>query len=228
MGEMSRLCSAIVLSAALASPVLASDTSRVFVYRYREFTGGGHSPSVYCDGVESARLENGRWFVLTLPPGKHSFDLRSKQQPPFDVETESGQDYFFRLDYGAGKLVPVSFEQGSSEIQKYKQLDPVKVRDYSRVAPQGYALTFIRPPTSSSPSSPAQPSPQTDNPPEVQPLKNSDVVALKTAGMGDEVIIAKIKSSATHFSLSTDDLIQLKKAEVSETVIKAMIEAGKH
>ena len=57
------------------------------------------------------------------------------------------------------------------------------------------------------------------------PLSNSDVIALKGAGLSDDLVIAKIKSSPAKYSLNTDDLIALKKANLSEDVIAAMISA---
>jgi hypothetical protein len=57
------------------------------------------------------------------------------------------------------------------------------------------------------------------------PLANADITALKEAGLSDELVIAKIKSSPANYSLNTDDLIGLKKATISEGVIAAMIEA---
>ena len=57
-------------------------------------------------------------------------------------------------------------------------------------------------------------------------LNNDSVVALVSAGLGDEAVIAKIKASPAQYRLSTDDLIALKKSGVSGPVIAAMIEAG--
>ena len=44
-------------------------------------------------------------------------------------------------------------------------------------------------------------------------------------GLGDDVIIARIKASATRFTLSDDDLANLKKAGVSDAVVAAMIQS---
>lgn len=57
-------------------------------------------------------------------------------------------------------------------------------------------------------------------------LNNDSVVALVEAGLGDEAVIAKIKASPAQYSLSTSDLIALKKRGVTGPVIAAMIEAG--
>ncbi len=53
-------------------------------------------------------------------------------------------------------------------------------------------------------------------------LTDEDVIKLVKAGMGDSVIIAKIKNSRTKFDTSPDSLIQLKQLGVSEAVLEAM------
>lgn len=56
-------------------------------------------------------------------------------------------------------------------------------------------------------------------------LTNQSILDLIKAGMGDEVVIAKIKVSPTQFNMSTDHIIALKQAGVSGPVIAAMIGA---
>src|SRR5258707_9599036 len=45
------------------------DKARVFVYRYKQFVGSALEPSVYCDENQLARMDNGRFFIVELPPG---------------------------------------------------------------------------------------------------------------------------------------------------------------
>jgi hypothetical protein len=59
-------------------------------------------------------------------------------------------------------------------------------------------------------------------------LTNEDVLRLIDGGLGEEVIIAKIQRSRTGFRVRTDDLIQLKKAGVSDRILTAMIGAATH
>ncbi len=56
-----------------------------------------------------------------------------------------------------------------------------------------------------------------------QQLTKEDVAKLAAAGVGDEVIICKIKAAGAVFDLSTDDILTLKQAKVSDTVIAAML-----
>ncbi len=57
-------------------------------------------------------------------------------------------------------------------------------------------------------------------------LTNEDVVKLVQAGIGDSVIIAKIKNSRTKFDTSPDTLIRLKHLGVSDAVLEAMAQAA--
>ena len=57
----------------------------------------------------------------------------------------------------------------------------------------------------------------------VPPLGIEDVKALAKSGVGDDLIISQIRSSATVYHLGTADVIALKTAGVSEKVIDYMI-----
>lgn len=57
-------------------------------------------------------------------------------------------------------------------------------------------------------------------------LNNSSVIALIKIGLGDEAVIAKIKSSEAEYDTSTDALIALKGQGASSAVIAAMIDAA--
>ena len=51
----------------------------------------------------------------------------------------------------------------------------------------------------------------------------ADVVKLLEAGVGEDVVIAKIKQEGKGFDLSTDDMLELKKAGATSAVLKAMM-----
>ena len=57
-------------------------------------------------------------------------------------------------------------------------------------------------------------------------LTNEDIVRLSQAGLGAEVILTKIKASATRFDTSVEQLLALKDAGVEDDVIAAMVNAG--
>ncbi len=54
-------------------------------------------------------------------------------------------------------------------------------------------------------------------------MTKDDVIALARAKVSDDIILAQIKSSDSHFHLSTQDIVDLAKAGVSDKVIDAMI-----
>jgi len=56
------------------------------------------------------------------------------------------------------------------------------------------------------------------------PLTNADVITLKAAGLGDELVIDKIKASPAGYRLDAADLVQLKQSGLSDALIGAMIQ----
>lgn len=63
--------------------------------------------------------------------------------------------------------------------------------------------------------------------PNSKPMTNEDVLSLKSAGLSDELIVAKIKSSPGDYRLETADLIALKKAGLSDSIISSMMQVWK-
>ncbi len=55
-------------------------------------------------------------------------------------------------------------------------------------------------------------------------MDNARIIQMAQKGLGDDVIIARIKAGATKFALSDDDLAALKKQGVSDAVVAAMIQ----
>jgi len=56
-------------------------------------------------------------------------------------------------------------------------------------------------------------------------LTNADIIGLRQAGFGDEVIVAKITTSPAAYSLAPTEMVALKRAGVSDRVITAMVAA---
>jgi hypothetical protein len=56
-------------------------------------------------------------------------------------------------------------------------------------------------------------------------MNNDEVITLAKAGLNPALIVGKIKTSKTNFDLSTDSLIKLKQAGVTDDVVAAMLEA---
>jgi len=61
-------------------------------------------------------------------------------------------------------------------------------------------------------------------PPPEKPMTVQEVIKLAKAGYSDDLIIVQIQKKQQHFNLTTDQLVQLKTAHVSERVVKYMID----
>lgn len=122
---------------ATAKPAETSSTEAkptIYFYRIKQFTGSGLEPSVYCDEKELARMDNGRYFGVTLAPGKHICRMGDKQTG-FEIDVKEGQSYYARISIdagfwkGRGRLTLLPPEQGGFEIKKVKLLSASKVRN---------------------------------------------------------------------------------------------------
>ncbi len=56
-------------------------------------------------------------------------------------------------------------------------------------------------------------------------MTNNEVITLAKAGLNSSIIVNKIRTSKSNFDLSTDSLIALKKAGVSDEIVTTMLEA---
>lgn len=61
---------------------------------------------------------------------------------------------------------------------------------------------------------------------QAQSITVDQVIAMTKADLGDEAIVAKIKSDGKSFDLSTDEMISLRQNGVSSAVIAAMLSSG--
>ncbi len=57
-------------------------------------------------------------------------------------------------------------------------------------------------------------------------LTNESIVTLALAGFDESFIVERIQTSRTSFSTNVDDLVALKKAGISEDLIRAMLAPG--
>ena len=117
----------------------SSDLAQVFIYRYREMFGFANRPSVYCNDIELARIQNGRFFMATLEPGHYS--CRSNEREVVaEFDAEAGDVYFLRVQIverflGArGRLLPMNPFQAVADLQRLEPLDADQIRDVTRVS----------------------------------------------------------------------------------------------
>lgn len=59
---------------------------------------------------------------------------------------------------------------------------------------------------------------------QTKPMTVQDVIKLSKAGLGDDIIIQQLRKKNQRFDLSTDQLLQLKAASVSDRVIQVMLD----
>jgi len=127
---------------AVASPdapvVKTTDNALIYFYRIKQFAGSALEPSVFCDEKELARMDNGRYFGVTLTPGKHICSMGDKQTG-FEIDVKSGEEYYARITIdtgfwkGRGRLTLMQKEQGAFELKKVKPLSADKVKNRSMV-----------------------------------------------------------------------------------------------
>jgi hypothetical protein len=121
------------------APTVVSDAKpRIYFYRIKQFAGSALEPTVYCDEKELARMDNGRYFVVTLDPGKHTCRMGDKQTG-FEVDMKTGEEYYAKISIeagvfkGRGRLTLLAKEQGAFELKKVKLLGADKVKDKTLV-----------------------------------------------------------------------------------------------
>jgi len=111
----------------------ATEPATVFIYRPSKLMGKALEPSVFVDGTELARMDNGRYFALKLPPGKHLIHMTSDKKG-YALDMGPGQSYFFRIGIemgmlkGRGKITLDDSERAVEEIKKLTFLDQDKIK----------------------------------------------------------------------------------------------------
>ena len=93
---------------------------------------------MYCDGVQLARLDNGRYFAIEFDPGRHSCKSNHKQSQ-LELDLRAGEIFYIRMEMEPGvfkpkgRLIPVGKTRGPIELRHTRPLSPEKVKDKKRV-----------------------------------------------------------------------------------------------
>ena len=125
--------------AASGGPASGETKALVYVYRKKNFNSRNMQPSVYVDGEEVARMDDGKFFIIKLNPGKHNVEV-NKGHSGAEIEMKAGEHYYFRVDIkpgflkGRSEITYMQKEQGSLEVQKMNPLEDKWIKDKSRVA----------------------------------------------------------------------------------------------
>jgi hypothetical protein len=99
----------------------------VIVYRPKKLAHWALKPSVYVDGRQVARLQDGRYFTVKLRPGHYTFTSTAKA-PSLEVDIKSGEHQYLEMIMvpgwpWKGRLVPVSAGDGNVAIQTLRASD---------------------------------------------------------------------------------------------------------
>lgn len=111
----------------------------IYVYRTSKAVGAALEPSVFCDGVEVARMDNGRFFMLKLEPGEHRIHMTDKNKR-VDLKLGRGETAYVRVKIefgmmkGRGTVSLADEEDAVKEIKKLKPLGEDKIKDRTMVA----------------------------------------------------------------------------------------------
>jgi hypothetical protein len=103
-------------------------TSTLVFYRPKRYWGSALTPTVMVNGAETARLDNGRFFVVTLPAGKFKIESSMKHDP-LEVEVAPGKTQYFEMVIlagtwkGGGRLIPTAEADAKDQVKKLKALD---------------------------------------------------------------------------------------------------------
>ena len=114
-------------SLSVAQAALAQD-STVVVFRRSDFTGSALKPSIYVDGNQAARLENGRYLSLQVAPGKHSFGSSAKKDARLEVDVKPSETLYLEMIIltgwnRGGRLIPAGQEDAMSALARLKAQD---------------------------------------------------------------------------------------------------------
>ncbi len=118
-GASDKVIAALIAKAAQPTPApahagtgstchaLNGPKATVHFYRYKQYVGSALRPSVYCDGAELGRIDNGRYLDVKISAGPHTFYSEDKQAGAV-MTLEPGKDYFLRTDLqeGFGRALP--------------------------------------------------------------------------------------------------------------------------
>jgi hypothetical protein len=118
---------------AAATPARAEGKAVVFVYRPGKLVGKALEPSVFCDGVEVGRMDNGRYFVLLVDPGEHRIHM-TQDNKRVDFKLGAGEAAFVRIKIvmgmmkGRGEPVLADEEDAAEHLKKSEPLGADKYK----------------------------------------------------------------------------------------------------
>jgi hypothetical protein len=229
----------LICLALLAATILEADQAPkgyVVVYRLKRFQGSALEPPVSCDGQLAAKMGNGRFFTLALPPGPHQLTTNNKGQM-LEVVSHPNQVQYVQviietgLAKGHGKLLLIGADQGSQEATLVKPVDPGKITDASLVLTEIPAPDVLARAARAASSAPQHPEPPVtkvvEEPAAVgsqqPPLDTDTILQMKKSGISDDLIVSMARKHGLA-ALGPEAIIKMKTAGLSEQSLSQLVQ----
>jgi hypothetical protein len=101
-----------------------NNTGKITFFRPSKFVGSAKTPSLYIDGKQVLRMDNGRYYTIELAAGEHVLETATawnlKRQAPVTVKLSPGDHLYFWTSWG---LQPWPPNLAKEKIKKLKPLD---------------------------------------------------------------------------------------------------------
>jgi hypothetical protein len=96
-----------VPAAPAAAAATAPDPGKAMVIFYRpsRFVGGAVGFIVREGTTELGKLRSGKYFIVQVTPGKHTYVVHSEAKDELTIDADSGETYYIEGEIGVGVLV---------------------------------------------------------------------------------------------------------------------------
>lgn len=136
-----RRCFLVILFALFLAPsgFTQDDMGLLVFFRPSRVYGLALSPSVYVDGRQIARLDNGRYCSLYVSPGSHITTSSMKKESALDLDVKASEAIYLEMVIlqgtwkGEGRLIPAPLADATRELGKLKPLEKNRIVDTSVV-----------------------------------------------------------------------------------------------
>ena len=111
-----------------------TNTGLIYFYRLKSSFGSALNPMVLCDNKDVAKMDNGRYFAVSLEQGKHACYIGDKKSG-FEIDLKPGESRYAKITIeqgawkGHGIITLVQPEQATFEIKSLKLLGADKIKD---------------------------------------------------------------------------------------------------
>ena len=78
------------------------DKGQIVFFRESKFVGGAIGFKVREGEAELGKLRSGKYFVATVEPGKHEYNVHGETKDVLTMEIEAGETYYVQASIGMG------------------------------------------------------------------------------------------------------------------------------